>query len=539
MTETPETTTSRVRWEPYLAYAALLLIVLLIAAVRVRIRNLPLERDEGEYAYAGQLMLQGIPPYKLAYNMKLPGTYAAYALIMAVFGQTEAGIRTGLLLVNAACIVLVFFLAKRLQGLLAAVVAAATFGLLSARVSVLGIYGHATHFVTLAALAGILLLLESIDTNRISLLFASGLCFGTAFLMKQPGIAFGVFAALYWLWIQRRRPLRELAKSTALFSAAVALPFALTCLVLLAAGVFRNFWFWTFSYARAYGSINSFSAGLEQLRKVLPWILRPRLLWIIAALGLTAIFWNRKARAEAPFSLGFLFFSMLAVVPGFYFRPHYFIVMLPAVALWTGIAVSAGQQALFPRVPRAWLAATPVLVLALVLMVSHNRHLEFFFQVHALAANQQLDERTGFAEAKQVANYIQAHSSEQDPIAVLGSEPEIYFYSHRHSATGFIYTYALLEKQKFAPAMRQQMMTELQNAPAKYVVYVDNESSWAWQLNPPPPGEIFEPLEKFLKTQYDLERQVPIPGNSDHRWGTQASFYVFRRKASAAHSSGS
>lgn len=37
----------------------------------------PLERDEGEYAYAGQLMLQGIPPYQLAYNMKLPGTYAA------------------------------------------------------------------------------------------------------------------------------------------------------------------------------------------------------------------------------------------------------------------------------------------------------------------------------------------------------------------------------------------------------------------------------------------------------------------------------
>jgi hypothetical protein len=38
-----------------------------------------LERDEGEYAYAGQLMLQGIPPYQLAYTMKLPGPFAAYA----------------------------------------------------------------------------------------------------------------------------------------------------------------------------------------------------------------------------------------------------------------------------------------------------------------------------------------------------------------------------------------------------------------------------------------------------------------------------
>ena len=49
-------------------------------------------RDEGEYAYAGQLILQGRPAYKLAYNMKLPGTYFADALGMAVFGQTIAGV---------------------------------------------------------------------------------------------------------------------------------------------------------------------------------------------------------------------------------------------------------------------------------------------------------------------------------------------------------------------------------------------------------------------------------------------------------------
>ncbi len=67
-----------------------LLVVLLAAFIRYRLLDMPLERDEGEYAYAGQLILQGIPPYELAYNMKLPGTYYAYALGMAVFGQTTA-----------------------------------------------------------------------------------------------------------------------------------------------------------------------------------------------------------------------------------------------------------------------------------------------------------------------------------------------------------------------------------------------------------------------------------------------------------------
>src|SRR5580692_10211323 len=74
--------------------------VLLVVVVRIRLLGIPLERDEGEYAYMGQLMLEGIPPYKLAYNMKLPGTYAAYAAMMAVFGQTTAGIHFGFLLVN-------------------------------------------------------------------------------------------------------------------------------------------------------------------------------------------------------------------------------------------------------------------------------------------------------------------------------------------------------------------------------------------------------------------------------------------------------
>src|SRR5216117_2095219 len=82
----------------------LAVVIALVVIIRIRFLAIPLERDEGEYAYAGQLMLQGIPPYELAYNMKFPGIYAAYALIMALFGQTPVGIHMGLLLKNLATI---------------------------------------------------------------------------------------------------------------------------------------------------------------------------------------------------------------------------------------------------------------------------------------------------------------------------------------------------------------------------------------------------------------------------------------------------
>src|ERR1700733_6841410 len=90
-----------------------LLVLLFVGFIRFRLLDIPLERDEGEYAYAGQLILQGIPPYELVYNMKLPGTYFAYALGMAVFGQTIAGIHLTLMVANSLTIIFVFLLGRK------------------------------------------------------------------------------------------------------------------------------------------------------------------------------------------------------------------------------------------------------------------------------------------------------------------------------------------------------------------------------------------------------------------------------------------
>ena len=110
------------------AWVIAVLVILLCVGVRVRLGDMPLERDEGEYAYIGQLILQGDAPYRDAYNMKLPGTYLAYAVSMAIFGQTPAGIHLGLALVNAATIWLMFLLGKRILDAVSGVVAAVAGG---------------------------------------------------------------------------------------------------------------------------------------------------------------------------------------------------------------------------------------------------------------------------------------------------------------------------------------------------------------------------------------------------------------------------
>lgn len=521
------------RWQRYAAYSALILTIAFFALVRVRLRTMPLERDEGEYAYAGQLILQGIPPYKLAYSMKLPGTFGVYAMIMAVFGQTPAGIHLGLMLANVAASLLVFLLGKHLHGTLTGVLSACTYALLATRSSVLGLQGHATHFVVLAALTGILLLLRAIERSSKILLFCGGFCFGLAFLMKQPGIVFAVFGFIYWLWSERARTSGQLALGSAILVAGIAAPFALTCFILYHAGVFREFWFWTFSYARAYGSILNWRDGWHELRVVGPWVVRPFVIWEIAFVGLTSVAWSSKVREQSAFTVSFLFFSLLAVCPGLYFRPHYFIMLLPAVALWTGIAVSAAQDELGLKPRVAWL---PLAVFVVAFAFSIHGQRNVYFRLDPLAVYQREHDSQGpgcadgCTQDQAVGEYVRTHSSAGDTVAVLGSEPSIYFYSERRSMTGYIYMFPLTEEQKFAYGMRQQMMAQIERSRPRFLVYVDDGYSWQTDKVPPRDEAFVDRVQQFVRAGYDLEQQFPINSDSWHRIGDQSAVYVFQRK---------
>jgi len=518
----------------YACVGAFLLVIVFFAFVRLRLRNMPLERDEGEYAYMGQLMLQGIPPYQLASNMKLPGTYAAYAAIMAVFGETAGGIRIGLMLVTTVAAVLIFSLGKYLYGPLTGSIAGITYLFLAARPGVLGIDGHATHFVVLMVLAGILLLFRAIERGMTSLFFASGLLFGLAFLMKQPGILFAVFAGVYWLYRERKRPAdwRDIRLRGAAFVCGTALPYVLTCLCLLRAGVFPKFWFWTWSYAREYGRINNLSAGWQYLQLALPWAVRPFVLWELAVIGLTAPLWSRRARAHAGFVTGFFITSCVAVCIGLYFRPHYFILLLPATALCVGIAVESAQEKLH-ELNLGRLAPVPVLYFAIVYLIAVHSQWTTFLRLDPGALSRKVHYDQPYADAVVIADFIKAHSTPHDQIGIIGSEPEICFYTHLRCASSYLYMYPLMEEQRFAKQMQDDVMHELERTRPRFLVYVDDERSWSWRPTLARNQSFFDRAWNFAHRGYELVDQVAAPDTGmdpGQLWGEHARLYLFQRK---------
>jgi hypothetical protein len=523
---------------PFRPWLVVAVVILATAVLRIHLIDAPLERDEGEYAYAGQLMLQGIPPYRLACNMKLPGTYAAYALILAAFGQTIAGIHAGLLLVNAGAVVLIYLLGRRLFSVPAGLAACAAYALLSVGAGVLGTQAHATHFVVLSALAGLLLLRRYAESTRPWTLWSSGLLFGAAFLMKQHGVFFGLFGAAYLVaghgsWRAGRGAV--LAKKLTLYLAGAVTPFGLTCLVLWRAGVFGRFWFWTFTYARHYVSENSLADGADALAQTFGPILRQNAgLWILAAAGLAlawrAILGNRSRIASgwrvlsrnprermpaglesAIFVVALLVCSFAAVCPGLYFRAHYVVLMLPAVALLAGSCVRG-------RISACLFAA------ALVASVFTQR--EFLFRMSPVEVSRELYGLDPFPEAIPMSAYIREHTARSSLIAVLGSEPEIYFYAGRHSATSYLYMEPMVEQQPFALAMQNEMVDQLERAAPEYVVRFPIEETLS--LAPESPRRIYDWWAVYGPRHYRVVGIADIlpDGRTEYRWDDDAEAYL-------------
>jgi len=513
----------------YIVWGIIALIVLFVVALRLRLLSMPLERDEGEFAYMGQLMLRGIPPYQMAYNMKLPGIYAAYALIMAVFGQTASGIHLGLLLVNSATTLLVFLLAKRLCDTFAGLIAGASFAVLSINPMVLGPSAHATQFILLPALGGILVLLTAMKSEKTHYFFWSGLLLGLSFIMKQQGIFFIIFSVLYFSimrFTKTKTASGRFALQMRLLLYGAITPLVVTWVVLYISGVFETFWFWTVTYASRYGTQESFTDGLKLLRHQGAKVMGGSpVLWGVSSAGLVVLFLDRRAKTTLLFTGGFLLFSFLSVCPGLYFREHYFVLMLPAAAILIGVAMSFLCRCV-SRV-KAW-PQLQVLITVLFLSAVFSDIYplrEFFFYLPPSQACRYMYGFNPFPESMEIAQYIKNHTKLSDRIAVFGSEPQIYFYSQRLSATGYVYTYPLMEHHPYVSRMQQAMIKEIEQTKPAYLVVVNIPTSWAVRRNSD--RMVFNWMQGYIKN-YTLEGVIDIISMTQTicRWNKEAFSYT-------------
>jgi hypothetical protein len=182
------------------------------------------------------------------------------------------------------------------------------------------------------------------------------------------------------------------------------------------------------------------------------------------------------------------------------------------------VAVRRAVSAVGECVPNACMAAV------CVAFVFAQRSL--WFEQSPDAASRTLCGENPFPEAVPIARFIQEHSSASDTIAMIGSEPEIFFYAHRHSATGYIYMYDLMQTHRYAAPMQKEMMQQIEAARPAFMVLVNVPLSWGMSTKSDLSLENW--AFSYAAKYYNVAGKVwMLPDHSEYLWGRDASTRKF------------
>jgi hypothetical protein len=261
-------------------------------------------------------------------------------------------------------------------------------------------------------------------------------------------------------------------------------------------------------------------------------------LWTLALAGIVLLFYEPSLRPGRFFIAGFVLSSAAAVYPGW--RGHYFIQFFPAAGLLAGVAFHAAR----PLLGRLKTSLSPGALLLPVFLVALASPLlqwnDIYFTLTPAQASRAIYGTNPFPEAVEIGRYLAEHCPPNERVAVLGSEPEIYFYSHRRAATGYITTYPMMEPQPYALMMQKQMISEIESANPDFVIFVHVTGSWLQYSDSQ--TLIFQWFQKYQDRHLRLVGLVEIPadGSTVYRWfendetnvRTTAQFWVaiFQRR---------
>lgn len=517
---------------PYFSEAILALAFILNIIIHIKLISFPLVRDEGEFAYIASLILSGNDLYDFAYNYKLPGVSAVYSLFMVLFGKNLLAVRIAGTFINLLGIYFIYKLTQKLYDKNIGAFAALGYSLLSVDYSVIGYSAMSEQFVNLFVISGLIVLLKAFDTNKIIYFFISGLLTGLSFIMKQSALFIVIvpvlFLVYHHLFVNRKSIGKFFYKLFCLLSG-IGLPYLIIVLIVLWQGTFEQFIKWTITYPSSYSKIISFNEAIYILKNSLIYVTHHyREIWAFSFLGFFAFIFSRFPFANKLLILLLGIFGFLSVSAGFYFRYHYFIMILPVTVIFFGFF----SNLIIKLVNRFNQGIIKVIVFVFIIFISGYyviNKTKIYFQHNTQTLVRYFEGLNPYYEAKIVSDSLNRILNSEDNLAVLGSEAEIYFYTMNKPATGYLFTYELVKPHKYNLDMQKEMIKEIEKNKPKAIVYANIRTSWL--IYNDIPMEIFSWFDEYVK-QYEKIGVVDISHDTTiYKWHDEVSGYVPRSKA--------
>jgi len=485
-----------------------ILILAVYVLLRANLLDIPLDRDEGNFGYTGQVILDGGIPYRDVYDHKPPVTSYLYAIALLFVPPTPAGIHIFLHVYTFLTLIGVFLLGAIYAddyetGLWSALI----FAVFSSLPSIQGFTASSEMFMLLPTVLSLLCAVLALRKDGIPLLLLSGVLAAVACWTKQSGIFMSTFIALYvgvsylGRCLRGRQPYRRLVAALSVWVAGFVGVSLLITLYYVHKGVLDEFIYWTFIHGYYYSKAVSPKLSLVGVR--LAEVFRGN--WALEILILVFLAYGLyEKKASAWFALILLAFSVASTIPG-YAYPHYFAQLAPAAAVAGGLAVAFMAEKTKQRCHQG----TFILIAALLLAgLPVSTQADYYFNRSGNAFAHQYFGENPFPESLKIADYIAKKSDKDATVFIAGSEPQILLYSRRKSATAYVMVYPLMWSFPRYMEFQQRAWNQIKTSVPEFIVFVDLQTSQLWD------GKAklwwYQMVDREISTHYHLSAIMTV-----------------------------
>ncbi len=484
-----------------------LLIVPVYVAARVHFINVPLNRDEGSFGYFGQVILKHGVLYRDIADGKPPLAFFLYALALLFVPSTSAGIHIFLHIYNFLTVVSLYILARVLwKRASVAFWTALVYAVFSSSPAILGFTASMEMFMLLPITLSLLFAVLAVQRRAPAYLLASGVSGSLACWTKQSAV-FSILFVLIYVCVSLRAAGREKPRPGLLsglflwFAGGLAVSAMITAYFYFKKAL-PDFFYWNFIYDFYYGKAFTYATKLTILKTSLHRLVMED--FPVLGIGLfSAVYAALKKDGKGYFILGFLGFSFIGALPGAGY-PHYFAQILPAASLAAGFGASgilANTRATLRKI------AYPLMA-ALLILVPVWASGKYYFQKNPDAISGLLFGYNPFPEAKQIAKYISARTGPDARVFIIGSEPEILFYSRRMNATPYPWWAHIMPTHPRYPDCLIKTWKELAGNPPEYIIDIPFSPSLGVDLKAASP--YVARIESIVGRYYHLEAVMVV-----------------------------
>jgi len=521
-------------FEVILPLGLLILGVLFVVLVRINLLGIPFERDEGIYQYFGQLVLEGKKPYLDFYEMKPPGIYYSYALLNWIFGSSVERAHAAFLFLNILTIFFLYLIGKKILDNLCGAMVAVSFGILSLGPQVSGFTTQSEHLITFFSSAGLLILVMYFENPKRFFPFFAGVLFGFSLMIKQSAIFFVLFSIIFMVfYFIFKKPIQWKIFISYFLAYFMGLGSIIGAAFLLVwfQGSFGEFLYWVIEFPKTYVSYVPFLNGVQNFKYFGQRVIDGYLLvWMIGLMGLFLMGFS-KLEGHKKYLIGFYaFFSFLTIFPGFRFYGHYWLQFIPSLSLLVGVAIFSFKQLTTVKGNRAVSNLIVIGIFMLVLIPVFVKEKDYYFSPDYNKILRDVYDVNPFPEAKVIGDYIKERTNEKDQIALIGSEPQIYYYTNRKAPSKHAYFSFLVKGNPRSFRMQKEFIKDVEKAKPKFLVFFDHPLSLFTEANAD--LTVFQWVKGFTKNYYQIVGIADFiaPNKTHYVWNEKVSQYIPKGK---------